>query len=330
MKLYFLRHNKAQGGTWQELNAHCTALTKTFVSSLKPESGPKRLRAIGRVVPQESHPYTAHRKDMVKDPKLFIIGTFPPASYLLTQLNVDSIAMGAETVKSRPLIDFYHGNDGMLWRCLSIPDATPKKCLDLLREHGAVYADIIASCTRERITDTADARLQDILLNQPLMNEVLDRADKPHLWFTSSGVFNSTGLQVHVNHTSSGMPGNVVIKLRDPYSLFLRGLQDDGHHLAVRRDGKSEWIAVEADNRTALSGLQHLTCHQLRVHIGPDHRVQRVYTVYTGPSPSGAAALQMGKNPNYRTWSSKNPDAKTPTVEFRSYLYAQFLQRTWR
>jgi hypothetical protein len=267
---------------------------------------------------------------MVKDPKLFIIGTFPPASYLLTQLETAAIAVGRDIVKSRPMLDFYHGNDGMLWKCLSIPKASRKQCLDLLWEHGAVYADIIASCAREHITDTSDVKLHNILLNQPLMNEVLDRDDKPHLWFTSASVFNSKGLEVHVKKGDSGAPGNVRIATRDPYSLFLRGLQDDGHRLAVRRDGRSEWVAVEAANRTALAGFQNLSCHELRVQRGPDHRTQGVYKVYTGPSPSGAAARQMGRHPLYTKWHAQNRQATTPTMEFRSHLYAQFLRRTWR
>ena len=51
MKLYFPRQNKAQGGPWQELSDHCTALAKTFVGSFQPDTARTRLRAKGRVVP---------------------------------------------------------------------------------------------------------------------------------------------------------------------------------------------------------------------------------------------------------------------------------------
>ena len=69
MKLYFPRHNKAQGGTWQELHAHCAAQAHTFAGSFQQDTGAVRKRTHGQVVLQEIHPYTAYRKDMAKEPK---------------------------------------------------------------------------------------------------------------------------------------------------------------------------------------------------------------------------------------------------------------------
>lgn len=311
---------------WDALLDACEGLNDEFINTLNDGGG-----AVNdfETLPQELHPYLHYRAQMVERPRLYIIGTFPPASYLVNQLGVPVTVNGA-MVAEGPAMNFFHGNVNALWNVMpGFPDDPPtvQACLDFLEQHNAVYSDIIFSCGRTGIDATADIAIRNILVNNPLLVEVSGRDNKPCLWFTSSGVFNQGGINVHVNNGAHAnhVPGNVNVQGAQAYNLFLRALQDEGWSLAVRDVGDEDWIQIVPANADVLAAFNYRLVHELQLR---QNGVTLEYRVLTGPSPAGQAAMQMGGNPNYQAWVNDvhgGVPPQPPTPHFRTYVYSSFL-----
>jgi hypothetical protein len=311
---------------WPVLQPACTALNEGFIDALNAGGG----AAITPHPPQEIHPYLHFRDQMAKRPKLYIIGTFPPASYLRVNPGFVPTIVNGDAPNAGPGFNFFHGNDEAFWRLLNIPGfnaAAPLQkidlCLAFLKQHNAVYSDIIYSCSRTQIDDTQDTALNNILVNKPLLDEITERDDQPCLWFTSSGVFNSTGIPVYLNNGGTNIPGNVKMEREcQAYNLFLRGMQDQGWNLSVRSSVADPWIALNAANENQLGDFNHKYAHDLQITRANE---VLIYRVLTGPSPSDSRGL--GRNLLYQGWNAlQNPVPPTPTNAFRAFIYAQFLK----
>lgn len=270
--------------------------------------------------PQEIHPYLdKYKKDMLTNPAGVIIGTFPPASYLIpdfkiTQPELTIVMVNGETLCTPPQLNFYHGNKNSLWTFIEGCSTTSvKDIIQFLQEKNWAYADIIYSCSRKKITNTKDADLQNVIPNVELIHYLLNTESITHLWFTSSGTFNKKGIEVSKN-------GLVNITGGQAYNMFLRTLQILGYQPKVSKN-KVDFCDISTCNKqTLISIFKHITCHYLKFK-------NKTFTVYTGPSPSQGTNTSLVCQPNYKKWRKKpeNTNVLIPTTAYRRHIFSQFL-----
>jgi hypothetical protein len=55
---------------------------------------------------------------------------------------------------------------------------------------------------------------------------------------------------------------------------------------------------------------------------------ERIFTVYTGPSPSNGANISISKNRNYINWmKSQSELTSPPSLAYRKVIYKNFIER---
>jgi hypothetical protein len=270
--------------------------------------------------PQEIHPYLdKYKNDLPAKPAGVIIGTFPPASYLITDFKVTqpeltTVMVNGETLCTPPQLNFYHGNKNSLWNFIEGCSTTSvKDIIQFLQEKNWAYADIIYSCSRKKITNTKDADLLNIVPNVELIHYLLNTDSITHLWFTSSGTFNKKGIEVSKN-------GLVNIASGQAYNVFLRTLQLLGYQPKVSIKNVDFCDISTCNKQTLPSIFKHITCHYLEFD-------KKTFTVYTGPSPSQGANTSLVCHPNYKKWRKKpeNTNVLIPTTAYRKHIFSQFL-----
>lgn len=269
--------------------------------------------------PQEIHPYLErYLNKMPKDITGIIIGTFPPASYMLSELNnkhygLKQIIVNNTILSKPPYIDFFHGNRNSFWNLLDIGnEISIKAIISFLRKNKWTYSDIIYSCSRNKISDTKDSALQNVVPNFALIDEIMENTNITHLWFTSSSTFNSIGVELLNN-------GSVKVSNGQAYNIFLRSLQIKGCNLQLGLC-KDKFIKLSPNFKY----FKHTTCHYLKIN-------KRIFTVYTGPSPSNGASISISRNSHYMNWinlENQNKHRFPPTIEYRKDVYRNFVNRS--
>lgn len=279
----------------------------------------QRPQPVEEPLPVEYHPYETARTSMPDIPNGYLIGTAPTASHYLLRLSIPRLIVNGDKVDKRPKIDFAHGNKCTFWHALGLQPQSAGDVVDWLNEANLVYADIFSSWTRRKISDTEDKHLTNIIVNVPLIEEITMRADQPPLWFNTASVFNSGGLAVHSTGASQGKVN--VKKHPGSYNFFLRGLQELGFKVAIRRNHADAWTSVDQRNGQALAQFRHLEQHEIMIEgMG----TTRQYPVLSAPSPSAAANLSLTNHPNCVAWRQQHGGT---VVDYRCYVYAQHLNR---
>lgn len=276
--------------------------------------------------PQEIHPYLKYRNKMLKKPKGYIIGTFPPSSYLRNKplkdgaINDQCLKVKGISVQKKPQLDFYHGNKASFWELLGIEKIEVKEILNFLESKKWVYSDIIYSCSRKNIKSSNDSDLLNIVPNFDLIDEILKREDSPKLWFNTSGTFNQGGINVYKTGENKGY---VNIKPARSYELFLRSLQNLGHKLKVRLNENDKWIDVNDTNSDQLkTNFRYIISHQLMVSDN------KTYNIITGPSPSGQARITIRSNVNFQNWTKNQPHENQKPDTFIKETYLSIINGT--
>lgn len=276
---------------------------------------------------QEIHPYSHFREKMSKNPRGYILGTFPPASYLRSQLYIDNKMIGDRPfkvneveVRQPPKLNFFHGNKNELWRRLGIEDLSEIGILNFLNETGWVYSDVIFSCHRDSIDSPADGSLDNIVPNFELINEILSKDSRLSLWFTSSSIFNTTGIRFDGENFEK-----IDVSQGQAFDIFIRSLQELGYEISISKDGKN-WVDVRSENSQRLSssyvGLIYLS---LKIN-------SKIYDVFFGPSPSGSASRHMKKHSLFIKWRESLYQkgiqiSGAPTNDFRSFIYQNIISK---
>jgi hypothetical protein len=276
---------------------------------------------------------------MPHNPKCFIIGTAPPASYLRSTvpgqegMYLGPIVIDGDPVGPPPQLLFYHGNVNSFWQAIEFPETTIEGVLTALNELNIRYDDILSSWSRTTISSSNDTDLKDIVPNVGLLEEIWNRTDAPYLWFTNSGVFNQSGIPIHNNHNANGTVGRVMAHDMNmkAYNVFLRAWQELGAAVFVRKTANEKWIHLNAQNRDTLSQFNYAKEHEVRIVFMDAHPSglsgERVYPVLTGPSPAAQAGLQMARNPMYQAWLAAIPEVpNNPTTKFRNFVYREFFR----
>ena len=283
--------------------------------------------------PVEIHPYidTFELRDYDK----YIIGTFPPISYLndnqiLIDNGIHQLSLPNGRLIPAPLIPFYHGNRNSMWDILldniqaeqifNNPDRLDARqnLIDFLHNNSMNYSDIIYS-TRRKKYSSEDKVLQNIVIYATLFKQILNNNSAKRLLFNTSSIFGVSGLSVHVNNNVNPR-GRININGVGSFDLFLRGLQDLGAkvELALLTEVNQaifDWIEVNAVNAVILKKLfKTKIIIKTRISISANNTIientkliQKEYFVITPFSPAAINRGSLKANPIVNNYPVHNP-----------------------
>ncbi|MCP1384996.1 hypothetical protein [Runella salmonicolor] len=300
--------------------------------------------------PFELHPYISelHLEKYEK----YIIGTFPPISYILDH---PAIIIPIVGIPTRPWIPFYHGNRGSMWEYLltnpeyaaleaiiPLPNnlnpapariAAKNFLIAFLQKEKINYSDIIQSVQRVQY-NANDTGLRNICINKDLICHILTNENAKYLLFNTGSTFSAQGLQIHQNANVNGVVGNVNVAKSQAFDLFVRGCQDMGLTVAIRiQHGPTlhfNWTTINIPNTPFLQTQMHNKVafeiqvsnpNNLKLPCG-EFKSPKILTVITGPSPSPIALLGLANNQNYLNWVMVNPGANQH--DFIEFIYQNF------
>lgn len=290
-----------------------------------------------RNAPFEKHPYLDQHQ--LQDFEKYIIGTCPPVSYLCDSLDVDELITPNGDVISKPNVSFFHGNKLDQWKMfLTNEEWTELDNLDRAgKKHYLIsklvfneinYSDIIKTFQRVNTNySVEDKHIRNICTNSNLILHILKNPNAKYLNFNTSSVFNIEGLKVYINNQFNG---KVNVNKINSYNLFLRTLQDFGFDLNIDLLNGDGWIGINALNADYL--INHYKSKVLtKLKISSNKcinidgfeisNIDKIFTIVTGPSPSGFANLQLGNNPVYANWNIQN---QLDINAFRKQIYSHF------
>ncbi|MCL6101566.1 MAG: hypothetical protein M1292_03630 [Bacteroidetes bacterium] len=215
----------------------------TELSSSSKNTKGKIISHLPNNPPFEIHPYknliTLNTFDK------YIIGTFPPISYVYDQLlNIDQVKQpisGGGRSLSKPGFPFFHGNRQLMWDYLltsseirKIPanrDEVPKYLINFLNSVEINYSDIIDSAQRKLVDNTYkgnDLLLYNVHINNKLIRHILENPKAKYLLFNTASIYGTTGIE-NDNY------GRVsLVKDAKAFDLFVRALQELGYNIQIR------------------------------------------------------------------------------------------------
>jgi hypothetical protein len=298
----------------------------------------------------EKHPYKGVLQNV--DAEKYIIGTFPPISYLIDILQ----SMGTNISKltqptiphqeiTKPIIPFFHGNMGSLWSMFLTPQelgalnallpadrvGAKNYLIETLNRIGIYYDDIIKSTQRklgkvdQRIKNLGytyeDKNLRNICLDEELIIQLITNQNTRVVCFTNGATFGVNGLQIYEQLNRAGL---VKTTNSDALSLFLRGCQDLGLRIELQCLPHYTWTPLIALNQAQLSKK---LIFEIRVIKGDscNHRLlidfkQKSFTAITPFSP--AATRFMGNHPIVTNFLANN--GNPPLASMLVYVYDKF------
>ncbi|HEY5327146.1 MAG TPA: hypothetical protein VIJ27_09100 [Mucilaginibacter sp.] len=309
--------------------------------------------------PFEIHPYL--NTYIMGEYKKYIIGTFPPISYLIDHPLVVAaviaalIQPGPGADINPPAIPFYHGNAGDMWKYLLTPaennilnltvGRNNKKnyLINFLHVNEINYCDIIKNTQRYLNNagnyDFTDKCLNNICINQELIYNVLINFKSEYLLFNTGSTVSTPpgGLKIHINANPANPAGSVNVKSNTKsFDLFVRGCQDLGLKVELQiQNGPTpffRWTEINFVNRVFLQANMHnKVAFEMRIsrtektvdHNLKDFTGDRIFTVITGPSPSRAAMRGIQKNINFMNWWALHPPPNDASA-FITYIYQTF------
>lgn len=301
--------------------------------------------------PFEIHPYL--NEFPLQNYEKYIIGTFPPISYLKDHPNPLAPLLAVLNYPggggiSAPWIPFYHGNRGNQWEYLLNPveyaalvaivpglinppvnrvDAK-NYLIKFLITNKINYSDIIRSCQRA-VYNANDIGLHNICINKDIICHILNNDNANEILFNTGSSFGVTGLQIHQNINPYGAPGMVNVRRTSSFDLFVRGCQEIGLKVEVRiihgPGINFPWTPINL----AAPHLHNKVIFEMRLsgNINIDDcnfNGVREYTVITGPSPSRQAERGVAGNANFIAWNALQPPGAGGVRNFIKYIYQTF------
>ncbi len=273
----------------------------------------------------EKHPYKGLLTN--SDTPKYIIGTFPPISYLIDTLQAEGQVIEQLTQPtaphqtiSKPQIPFFHGNVNALWSVLLTPAElgemrgflpTNRKVarqylIDKLNTIGVYYDDVILATQRKlgglgephnNLGYTyEDVNLKNICPDIDLVQKVLNHQMLDVVCFTNGATFrsgNNGGLQFYTQVNRQGLikTGNA-----DALSLFLRTCQDLGLNIEMRCLPFFDWTPVHQ-----LTAVQKRTKLIFELRISKTLKItipalqsfqQKEFTAITPYSPAAHGTIE--------------------------------------
>jgi hypothetical protein len=228
--------------------------------------------------PPEKHPY-ADLYPVNYNYSKFIIGTFPPISYMSDIFKGVRFCTGKKV--SKPQLPFYHGNRRRLWKYLlsdkefsnlsaHIGEQRIGQLISFLRENGINYADIISYCQRLEY-NSDDSNLYNIILNEQLL-EILNNSKSSEilLVFNTGSLFTNRGIKFYRDGRIN--PGTFV------FDMFLSLLLEAGKEIYIEFQNQDP-IKIDAANKDVLSQYHNIIRFDLIIN-------GRKAKVVAGPSPA--------------------------------------------
>jgi hypothetical protein len=233
------------------------------VSSIMSIAG--GLGILPQIPPLEKHPYLQpflHPLNNNINATGLMIGTFPPITYLCSQLNFPNITYNNQTFHA-PNIDFFHGNKGSLWKYAPInfhliqlnPTVLqPALIANALNEAGIIYSDIVKytqrKLNRNNEYDASDENLTSIIPNVELIHFVFQSDSINRLYFTNASFFvKSTSF---FNNLSC-----INLKANDAFGLFIKSALDEGYKIEITDPNNLPivWISLDENPKPALQRM---------------------------------------------------------------------------
>ncbi len=305
----------------------------------------------------EYHPYLKFEKQQNQNASKYIIGTFPPVSYLFEgdkakRTQIQSLfKKNIKTVsKDPPLIPFFHGNRLSMWKLLlsdsdlkilnETKDRDSKVCflIQWLKDNDLYYSDIISSCRRKQY-NAKDSNLVVVGFNKDLIESIMMNKNAKAILFNTSGIFNSTGIKVYISNSKDKLylldnwkQGDVKPDGNKSFNLFLRALQED-FTLFIKSYKGTDCIEINSNNSESLKNCKFKALTKLKISpksgtpktVSNKAHIEREFIVCTGPSPSGAISLR--RNEVFKKWEKQNSD-KSPK-DFIKHVYGNFIMGEW-
>lgn len=182
----------------------------------------------------------------------YIIGTFPPISYLYYSHNLNELRQLNNRNISRPGFSFFHGNKGLLWDYFlnenelnNYPNdrlLIPSYLSNILTMSQINYSDIILKTQRALDNNRykgSDNLLFNIIPNRNLVLHILENSIAKFLMFNTASIYGMSGLNFHEN-------GKVSLdKDAKSFDLFLRILQELDYSISLSFDEGINWISLQ-------------------------------------------------------------------------------------
>jgi hypothetical protein len=267
--------------------------------------------------PPEKHPY-ADLYPVNYNYSKFIIGTFPPISYMADIFTGVRFCNGKKV--SKPQLSFYHGNRRRLWKYLlsdeefsdlstHIGEQRTGQLISFLRENKINYADIISYCQRLEY-NSDDSNLYNIILNEQLL-DIFNNSKSLEilLVFNTGSLFTNRGIKFYRDGRIN--PGTFV------FDMFIYLLLEAGKEIYIQFQNQDP-IGVDASNKLVLSRYINIIRFDLIIN-------SRRVKVVAGPSPAdGDGTLHENRIcQRYRDIFHQN-DVVSPgqlKKDFKTYVY---------
>jgi hypothetical protein len=306
----------------------------------------------GQLPPQpmfEKHPYLDDFE--LQNFEKYIIGTFPPISYIYDHHLMIQNGIGQNQL---PQIPAFHGNMGSMWKYF-FNEAELNELQNIVNQghRGAArdyiyenlknlsinYSDIIKHTRRESY-NANDAGLWNINPNLDLIVHILQNPRAKYLNFNSSTLFNNpnSGFGVILKNHGQNVAGNLREESKS-LNLFLVTLQKLGFKIEIALPGEAYYTINQQNahfinNTFKLKVLVNLriSIETLKIENAVFENIEREFIVIVGASPAGAAALALAGNQIYQNWLAVQPEVvlqNQPTIKFRKVMYELFRNNNW-
>lgn len=285
----------------------------------------------GQLPPQpmfEKHPYldTFELQNFEK----YIIGTFPPISYLYNTHGLNIINNPNGGVIRRPDFSFFHGNRGLLWdyflsenEIIELPEDNvlkPNFIKNILLNSKVNYCDIIYNVRRELEDNKykgSDNLLFNIAPNLILINHILNNPKAKYLMFNTASIYGMNGLEVQ-NNSLISLENDV-----KSFDVFMRTLQELEFDLSLSFDNGANWVAIEN-----LNLLQRRVKLFFKLKIKKPNFQEKVFYIVTPFSPAVAQRVNiLANNPIVQNWRMNNENNNTQVM--LSQIMNYFRNNNW-
>jgi hypothetical protein len=280
----------------------------------------------------EHHPYS----DLISVNRTwntFIVGTFPPVSYL-RDFNFlhQPVLLPNGSILTEPNVPFYHGNENSLWLYLNpymfvFPildrNAAALEVMAWLNAHQINYFDVIKQFQRRATTingvtnryPSSDSAYRNILVNdEAILNLITSEVNDILIVTNTSSTFSINGLQFNPIN-------NLTNDNNRAFDMILQVAQHAGYLISFSLENFNWVDLIPANSFIIKQVISKKVIFYLKIN-------DKVFTIVSGPSPSAAANIRLANHPCYiRYCNVPHPGFENTLSDFRKYIYQSAINR---
>jgi hypothetical protein len=294
--------------------------------------------------PFEAHPYS-HLMNYNNEYELFIMGTFPPISYLYDTcpniINLRKVVQGRKIPKSQ--FPFFHGNKNLMWDYFLTPieknnldilnrNFKPQFLTNKLAQSKINYGDLIEFCQRENDYNANDINLYNIIINERLIKGLFNNKQAKYILFNTSSIYNKNGISI------DNITGFIDIENSiSAFDLFIFNLQKYNFEIEVRINIGLVIFPWTPINNLPLDHRCHKLAFELKIKninsIEFENLLkideERIFNICTPLSPAVAHRYpnNLSTNPIIANWLINNPGMLPK--DFLYNVYQNFRNSNW-